>query len=88
MGGEAAVTQMHFCGLHTTSLKQFLKVTEVRKVGRMAVQMELWRIWFPKELGERNEQSQVDNNEPDKVQMLIKCFESLGCFASFGTRKI
>lgn len=53
----------------------------------MAIQMELWRIWFPKELREHNEQSQVDNNEPDKVQMLIKCFESLGCFASVGTRK-
>lgn len=68
-----------------SSLKRFLKVTEVRKAGRMVEQMELWQIWFKKELRERNEQSQVDNNEPYKVQMLIKCFESLGCFASVGT---
>lgn len=36
MGGEASVTQMHFCGLLAPSLKQFLTVTEVRKAGRMA----------------------------------------------------
>lgn len=47
--------------------------------------MEMWQIRFKKELRECNEQNQVDSNEPDKVQMLIKCFESLGCFASVGT---
>lgn len=57
MSVKAAVTQMYFCGLRATSLKQFLKATEVSKAGRMAVQMELWQIWFKKELRERNEQS-------------------------------
>lgn len=47
-GGEATVTQMHFCGLRATSLKQFLKATEVSKAGRLAVQMELRQIWFKK----------------------------------------
>lgn len=57
MSVKAAVTQMYFCGLRATSLKQFLKATEVSKAGRMAVQMELWQIWFKKELRERNEQT-------------------------------
>lgn len=46
--------------------------------GQSGLQKELW---------ECSEQSQVDNNEPDEVQMLIKCFDSLGCFASVGTWK-
>lgn len=51
------------------------------------MQMELWRMWFKKELKKRNEQSKVDNNGPDKMQRLTKCFESLRCFASVGTLK-
>lgn len=70
------VVFMLFCSSH-------FKVTEVIKAGRRAER--IWKEWFKKELRECNEQSPVDNNEPDEVQMLIKCFESLGCFASIGT---
>lgn len=50
-------------------------------------QSQYGKSGLQKELRECSEQSQVDNNEPDEVQMLIKCFESLGCFASVGTWK-
>lgn len=86
MGGEAAVTQMHFCGFTCFFAQANFQCDESQQSREESrADVAHTQSGFEKELSLRNEQSHVDNNGPDEVQMLIKCFESLGCFASVGT---